>query len=82
MPTASTANGLRVWFRDEIENTIEAVDLANRDIAKHINTPEMQMYRMGYEAAIEAFAASFGIRYVRTNYPPIAIGGTVNGAPH
>jgi hypothetical protein len=81
MPTATATSGLRVWFRDEIEHTIEAVDLANRDIARHINTPEMTMYRMGYEAAIEAFATAFGIRYVRPNQSSLIPGRTNSGAP-
>ena len=55
------AQGLRVWFRDEIENTLLAVDGANLDIAQHIQTPEMVMYRRGFDAAIRAVALAFGI---------------------
>ena len=44
---------VRTWFPDEIENTIRAIDQANNDVAQHIRTPEMQLYRLGYEAAID-----------------------------
>jgi hypothetical protein len=60
-----TTQGLRVWFRDEIEASLLAVDGANRDIAQHITTPEMALYRRGFEAAIEAVARSFGITWQR-----------------
>jgi hypothetical protein len=55
--------GLGVWLRDEIEDTLLAVDIANLDIADHIDTPEMRLYRKGYEAAIRSVAAAFGIAY-------------------
>jgi hypothetical protein len=55
--------GLEVWFRDDIQNTLRAVDSANAELFKTINTPEMQHFRQGYEAAIRAIGEAFGIRY-------------------
>jgi len=55
--------GLGVWFRDEIRDTLLAVDIANLDIANSIDTSEMRLYRKGYEAAIRAVATAFGISY-------------------
>ncbi len=62
---------VRTWFPDEIENTLKAVDQANFDVAKHIPTPEMQMYRLGYEAAIDALVTAFGLDYRRSSARPI-----------
>lgn len=68
------APSVRTWFPDEIENTIKAIDQANNDVAQHIPTPEMQMYRLGYEAAINALATAFGLDYrrsaTRSTQPP------------
>jgi hypothetical protein len=57
------SRGLGVWFKDEIKNTLLALDAANLDIAQHVDTPEMRLYRKGYEAAIQAMATAFGISY-------------------
>lgn len=62
-------SGIGVWFKEEIENTLQAIDTANLDIAQHIDTPEMEMYRRGYEAAMEAVSRAFGIQYSRTRTP-------------
>lgn len=67
---AETATGIGVWFRDEIEAIIRAVDVANMDVARHIETPEMRLYRLGYEAAIDALATAFGVGYVRVTGLP------------
>ena len=56
--------GFKIWFRDEIENVIHAVDAANSDIASCIDTPEMALYRKGYEAALHAVAQALGIDYI------------------
>lgn len=58
-----SSSGLDVWFKDDIRNTLRSVDLANAELFKTINTPEMQSYRQGYEAAIRAIGEAFGIRY-------------------
>lgn len=67
---------VRTWFPDEIENTIMAIDQANHDVAQHIPTPEMHMYRLGYEAAIDAMVTAFGLDYrrsaIRSAQPPRA----------
>ena len=61
--THHTSRNLGIWFADEIENILVAVDKANQDVAKHVDTPEMHLYRLGYQAAIEAIATAFGIAY-------------------
>ncbi len=58
-----TQRGLKVWFRDEIQNTLMAIDTANLDLVSAIDSAEMQIYRKGYAAAIRAVAAAFGIPY-------------------
>ena len=58
-----SSSGLDVWFKDDIKNALRAVDSANAEVFKAINTPEMQMFRQGYEAAIRAVAEAFGIGY-------------------
>jgi len=58
-----SSSGLDVWFKDDIKNTLRAIDSANAEVFKTINTSEMQLYRQGYEAAIRAIAEAFGINY-------------------
>lgn len=58
-----TQRGLKVWFRDEIQNTLIAIDTANQDLVSNIDSAEIQIYRKGYAAAIRAIAAAFGIPY-------------------
>jgi len=74
MPLTRTG-GFKIWFRDEIENVISAVDAANSDIASCIDTPEMMLYRRGYEAALKAIAEAFGIGYIprssRVRFPVV-----------
>jgi hypothetical protein len=60
--------GLEVWFRDDIQNTLRSVDSANAELFKAINTPEMQHFRQGYEAALRAIGEAFGIRYRPANH--------------
>jgi hypothetical protein len=62
-----SSSGLDVWFKDDIQNTLRSVDLANADLFKTINTPDLQLYRQGYEAAIRAIGEAFGIRYAPDN---------------
>lgn len=62
-----SSSGLEVWFRDDIQNTLRSVDLANAELFRTINTPEMQHFRQGYEAAIRAIGEAFGIRYRPAN---------------
>jgi len=61
--TRHNRNSSGIWFVDDIENILVAVDEANLDIARRIDTPEMRVYRLGYEAAVEAIAKAFGITY-------------------
>jgi hypothetical protein len=56
-----TELSLDVWFKADIRNALVAVNCANLDIAAAIDTPEIRVYRKGYEAAIRAVAAVFGI---------------------
>lgn len=58
-----SSSGLDVWFKDDIKNTLRAIDSANAEVFNTIDTSEMQLYRQGYEAAIRAIAEAFGIRY-------------------
>lgn len=58
-----------VWFRDDISDALDAVDAANWDVARHIDTPEMLLYRMGFEAAIRAMATAFGLDYTPRSRP-------------
>ena len=53
--------GIGVWFKEEIENTIHSIDLANHDVAQHIQTNEMRLYRAGFDAALDAVATAFGV---------------------
>ena len=57
--------GIGVWFQEEVENIIASVESANVDVARHIQTKEMKLYRNGYSAALEAVATAFGVRYQR-----------------
>jgi len=66
------SGGLGVWFRDEIKDILLALDAANLDVAQHVPTSEMQLYRKGYAAAIQAMAAAFGISIT----PPMAVSAT------
>lgn len=58
-----TQRGLKIWFRDEIQNALAAVDIASTDLLSGIDSSEIQMYRRGYAAAIRAVAAAFGLSY-------------------
>ncbi len=52
-----------VWYRNDILDILTAVDEANWDVAQHIGTPQMRLYRKGFEAAVQAIAAAFGLAY-------------------
>lgn len=52
---------VRVWFQYDIEQMLTSVMIANGDIADAIDTPEMRLYRRGFDAAIAAIAAAIGI---------------------
>jgi hypothetical protein len=53
-----------VWYRDDVCDLLDALDIANADVAQYVPTPEMTLYRAGYEAAITAMALAFGLPYV------------------
>jgi hypothetical protein len=55
--------GIGVWAEKDIENTLRGVDVANLDVATIVPTPEMQIYRRGYAAAISAMSVAFGLNY-------------------
>lgn len=61
-------SGLNVWFKDDVQNALRAVESANAGLFEIINTPEMQLYRQGYEAALRAVAEAFGIRQEPLTY--------------
>jgi len=52
-----------IWYRNDILDVLSSVDAANWDIARHIATPQMRIYRQGFEAAMQAIAAAFGLSY-------------------
>lgn len=52
---------VRSYFPDEIENTLRAVDQANRSVAAAVPTPEMALYRRGYTDALGAVATALGL---------------------
>lgn len=64
---------VRTWFPDEIANTLRAVAMSNSDIADAIDTPEMALYRRGFDAAIAAIAAGFGVDCPRRNGTQIEV---------
>ena len=53
---------LGIWSKDEILQAMRAIDMANRSIADQIDTPEMHLYRRGFEAALRAVAEAFGMQ--------------------
>ena len=53
--------GLRAYFRADIIGALDAVNLSTAAIADHIDTPEMAMYRLGFDTALRAVAVTFGI---------------------
>jgi len=57
------SSGIGVWFEQEIENALQAIDAANLDVAEFVPTQEMRLYRKGYAAAINAIAAALGVNY-------------------
>ncbi|UCC89047.1 MAG: hypothetical protein JSV81_06995 [Anaerolineales bacterium] len=56
-------SGLNVWFRNDVQNALRAVESANAGLFEIVSTPEMELYRQGYEAALRAVAEAFGIRH-------------------
>ena len=57
-----------MWFVEDVKQILVAVDSSNADIARHITTPEMALYRAGFECALKATALAFGI----TDWPESA----------
>ena len=62
------SSGFGVWFRDDIKNALRAVDTANAEVFQVVNTPEIQLYRRGYAAALRSIAEAFGIHYISPVY--------------
>lgn len=58
-----------VWYRGDVLDILRSVHSANWDIAQHIDTPQMRLYRKGFEAAIEAAATAFGLSYTPPTFP-------------
>lgn len=52
---------VRTWFPDEVSNILQSVLSANSDLADAIDTPEMALYRRGFDAAIASISIAFGI---------------------
>jgi hypothetical protein len=59
--------GLDVWFREDVERIIAAVSIAGEGPLRTIQSRDaLFYYRLGYDRALEAFAAGFGLRYRST----------------
>ena len=56
-------SGFRVWSREDLQGALRALDRANCDVASTIDSYEMQLYRKGYTAALEALAEMLAIDY-------------------
>ncbi|MCS7286708.1 MAG: hypothetical protein RMK30_06240 [Anaerolineae bacterium] len=56
--------GLGVWFREEIERALLAIEEAMEEVVGVIGeeTEYTRGYRDGYRAAIRALASAFGIK--------------------
>lgn len=54
-----------MWFREDVERILSAVDAANLDVAENIPAREMELYRAGFQAAISAVGDAFGVTYRR-----------------
>lgn len=52
-----------VWHRDELENMMRAVAASSDALAGRIQTPEMALYRLGFDTALSALSMAIGIRY-------------------
>lgn len=50
-----------MWLTEDVRNILTGVHMANANLAKHFNDPEVRAYREGFVAALAAAAASFGI---------------------
>jgi hypothetical protein len=51
------------WFRNDILDILGSIEMANWEVARHVNTPQMRLYRKGFEAAFQAIATAFGLSY-------------------
>ena len=74
-------SGLDIWFKDEILQTLKAVDMANLDVAGEIDSLEMRLYRRGFEAAIRSIAAAFGLDYEPPTSRPRQSLHVIDGIP-
>jgi hypothetical protein len=56
---------LKLWFQDDVENILEALDVASdRAMVQFIPvTPQASAYRQGFADALEAIGAAFGIQF-------------------
>lgn len=50
---------IRAWFPDELEAALAAVAASNGDLAQAVETPEMRIYRRGFDAALRSLAVLF-----------------------
>jgi hypothetical protein len=74
-------SGFSCWFRDDINNALRAIDLANAEVFTVINTPEMRLYRRGYEAAVRSMAEAFGIHYISPTHYDEEMPAVIEGKP-
>jgi hypothetical protein len=57
---------LRIWFQDDVESILEALDTASDKAMIHLSATSQvsaSAYRQGFADALEAVGAAFGIRF-------------------
>ncbi len=77
-----SSSRLNVWFKDDIQNALRAIDSANAELFSVVNTPELQIYRRGYEAALRAMAEAFGLRYEGASRSRDELPAVIEGPPY
>ncbi len=51
-----------VFWRDDIESILRAIDLANGALAVNLPVREVEIYRAGFRAALTAAAEAFAVK--------------------
>ena len=66
------ANYMRTEFyvRDDIENILRAINRANRDLSSLLGSAEVDLYRAGFVAALQALAEAFNVQFETADTAP------------
>lgn len=67
-----------IWPKDSIKNTLSAIDTHNLGVVSPYDIPEVKIYRQGFEAAINAMAEAFHIKYVSPQADSIKTGNILD----